>query len=174
MARAADTLVGRSTELAAVDSALAGLERGCFAALELAGEPGIGKTALLDELAARADARGRLVLAGRAAELERDLPFWTFADALDDYVHGLDPRGLAELSEEERAELAHVLPSLPGRPPHSRPTIASARTARCGGCWSCWRRPSRSCSCSTTSTGRTRARSSCSARCCAGRRPRRS
>ena len=61
--------------------------------LELAGEPGIGKTRLLGELGARADRRGQLVLAGSASELERELPFWIFVDALDDYVHGLDPAG---------------------------------------------------------------------------------
>ena len=44
MARAADTIVGRSAELAAIDGALAELERRRFVALELAGEPGIGKT----------------------------------------------------------------------------------------------------------------------------------
>ena len=43
--------------------------------LELGGEPGIGKTRLLDELRALAHRRGHLVLSGRAAEFEGELPF---------------------------------------------------------------------------------------------------
>ena len=76
------------------------------------GEPGIGKTRLLAELAARADARGQLVLSGSASELERDLPFWVFVDALDEYAEGLDPRRLEQLDATARTELAHVFPSL--------------------------------------------------------------
>lgn len=40
--------------------------------------PGIGKTRMLRELAARAEASGHLVLAGAASELERDVPFSVF------------------------------------------------------------------------------------------------
>jgi predicted ATPase len=112
VAQPAEQLVGRAAELGSLDDALAQLERRRFVALELVGEPGIGKTSLLAELGARADARGQLVLSGAAAELERDLPFWIFVDALDDYVHALEPRRLGALSEDVLAELAQVLPSL--------------------------------------------------------------
>src|SRR5689334_17564022 len=84
MAQPAEQLVGRAAELGVIEGALAGLERRSFGALELAGEPGIGKTRLLAELAARADAKGHLVLSGSASELERELPFWVFVDALDE------------------------------------------------------------------------------------------
>jgi uncharacterized integral membrane protein len=70
-------LVGRARELASLDQALADMEQGPPVALELGGEPGIGKTRLLAELAARAESRGHLVLAGSASELERDLPLIT-------------------------------------------------------------------------------------------------
>ena len=94
------------------DDVLVELDRGRSAALALMGEPGIGKTRLLTELAARADARGHLVLGGAASELERDLPFWVFVDALDEYVEGLPPRRLEALDEDIRSELAQVFPSL--------------------------------------------------------------
>lgn len=81
--------------------------------MELEGEPGIGKTRLLAELAARADDRGHLVLTGSASELERELPFWVFVDALDDYVRGLPPVVLERLPAEE---LARVLPPAGGVP----------------------------------------------------------
>jgi predicted ATPase len=80
----------------------------------VAGEPGIGKTRLLSELGARADRLGHVVLRGSASELEGDLPFWVFVEALDEYVHGLEPRRLAALDDDDRAQLRHVLPSLRG------------------------------------------------------------
>jgi ATP/maltotriose-dependent transcriptional regulator MalT len=108
----ADDLVGRAETCGVFDDVLAELDRGRSAALVLVGEPGIGKTRLLTELAARADARGHLVLGGSASELERDLPFWVFVDALDEYVQGLSPRRLEALDDDVRSELAHVFPSL--------------------------------------------------------------
>jgi len=112
MAVHTEHLVGRAEEIRSLDRVLAKLDRGSSAAIELIGEPGIGKTRLLAELAARADARGHLVLAGSASELERDLPFSVFVDALDDYVRGVDPSRLAALDEDVRTELPHVFPSL--------------------------------------------------------------
>jgi ATP/maltotriose-dependent transcriptional regulator MalT len=108
----ANQLVGRAEELGALGRVLSELDLGRAAAIELVGEPGIGKTRLLEELAARAEKRGHLVLSGSAAELERDLPFSVFVDALDEYVEGLDARRLAALDDHVQAELAHVFPSL--------------------------------------------------------------
>src|SRR5918997_2654629 len=107
-----EDLVGRAETCGVFDDVLAGLDRGLSAALALVGEPGIGKTRLLAELAGRADARGVTVLGGSASELERDLPFWVFVDALDEYLAGVDPKVVASLPAEVRAELAHVMPSL--------------------------------------------------------------
>src|SRR5215213_8964420 len=112
MPHPAPRLVGRPVELGAFDQILVELEQGRSAAVELVGEAGIGKTRLLAELGRLADARGQLVLSGSASELERDLPFWVFVDALDEYAEGLDPRRLEHLDGQTRAELAHVFPSL--------------------------------------------------------------
>jgi len=112
MAQPAEKLVGRTVELSAIDGALAALERRSFGALELAGEPGIGKTRLLRELASRADRDGHLVLSGSASEFERELPFWVFVDALDEYLEALEPRRRNALDEELLADLGGVFPSL--------------------------------------------------------------
>ena len=104
--------VGRANELGSLEPILDQLDRGCSAAIEVAGEPGIGKTRLLRELAARAAVRGHLVLSGAASEFENDLPFSVFVDALDEYVAGLEPDRLAVLDHAVQAELAHVFPSL--------------------------------------------------------------
>jgi len=111
MADVVDQLVGRPAELDGFDQILGELDRGDSAAIALVGEPGIGKTRLLAELARRADARGQLVLAGSATELERELPFHVFVDALDDYVRGLPPSALADVSEDAHGELGQILPS---------------------------------------------------------------
>jgi ATP/maltotriose-dependent transcriptional regulator MalT len=108
----AEHLVGRAEELLEIDQGLARLDQGESAALEVRGEPGIGKTRLLAEVAARADAQGQLVLSGSASELERDLPFWLFVDALDEYVQGLKPPRLDALDDDVRSELGTVFPSL--------------------------------------------------------------
>ena len=72
------------------------------------GEPGIGKSRLLGELRARAEAHGDVVLAGAGAEFERDRPYGIWVDALDAYA--------ASQAIEDR-DLAGVLPSIGGDAP---------------------------------------------------------
>src|SRR5579862_1615629 len=105
-------LVGRAEELGSLDRVRAELDLGRSAAVLLVGEAGIGKTRLLTEFGARADAEGALVLSGAASELERDLPFSLFVDALDEYVRGVAPELIAPLEDDVRTELAHVFPAL--------------------------------------------------------------
>jgi ATP/maltotriose-dependent transcriptional regulator MalT len=118
----ANPFIGRTAELSSLEAALGELDHGRPVAVELVGAAGIGKTRLLAELAARADGRGHLVLTGSASELEQDLPFWVFVDALDEYVEGLEPRKLERLGEDLRAELGQVLPSM--HVPDARPAPA--------------------------------------------------
>jgi DNA-binding NarL/FixJ family response regulator len=111
--RAPEPLVGRAAELEQLDQALLELDDGRPAAVEILGEPGIGKSRLLGELARRAEQRGHVALAGRASELEQDLPFWVFVDALDEYLQALEPGRLELLDDDVRAELALLFPSVP-------------------------------------------------------------
>jgi ATP/maltotriose-dependent transcriptional regulator MalT len=103
-------LVGREPELSTLAGRLAALRDGKPAILGLAGEPGIGKSRLLGELGDRAARDGVLVLAGRAAELERDLPFSLLVDALDVQVAAHARAGL-DLDSDAVAELGRVLPA---------------------------------------------------------------
>jgi predicted ATP-dependent serine protease len=66
-------LVDRRTERSALDSLIASARGGMGSALVFRGEPGIGKTALL-EYATQA-AQGLGVLRTTGNEAERDLPF---------------------------------------------------------------------------------------------------
>ncbi len=106
--------VGRGPELAAIDAALSRLATGTGGALAVSGEPGIGKTRLLAEAGARAEARGCLVLEGQATELERDFPFGVVVDALDTQLAALAAPHLRGLSGEQRRLLAAVFPALAG------------------------------------------------------------
>jgi DNA-binding CsgD family transcriptional regulator len=112
MSALAAHFVGRRPELLLLDAALDELDGRRARAIEIVGAAGIGKTRLLAELAERADTRGHIVLGGAGADLERDLPFWVFVDALDEYLAGVEPRRLANLDEDVRVELAQIFPSL--------------------------------------------------------------
>lgn len=105
-------LVGRRAELARLDRLIGDLGEGRGAALLVRGEAGIGKTALLDALRARAEAAGALVLAARGVESEAQLAF----SALTDLLGPLDGH-LGRLPEPQAAALAAALalgPPVPG------------------------------------------------------------
>src|SRR3954471_5359180 len=99
-----------------MEGALRRRDRQAGAPLAFSGEPGIGKTRLLRELRARAQARGFLWLARRAAELERALPFGVWVDALAEHSEGLGPERLERLVGDHVGELAAVMPGLGGAP----------------------------------------------------------
>jgi DNA-binding CsgD family transcriptional regulator len=71
-------LLGREPETSRIDDLLEGAREGRSGALVLSGEPGIGKTALLEYAAGRAE--GMTVLAARGIESEAELPFVALAD----------------------------------------------------------------------------------------------
>jgi DNA-binding CsgD family transcriptional regulator len=103
--------IGRRQELAALDEALDSLRAPRPRWVVVSGEPGIGKTRLLSELAERAAARRHPAFVGRGVELESELPFAIWVDALDDHVAGLGERRLEALIGDRVGELARVLPS---------------------------------------------------------------
>lgn len=73
-------LVGRGNELELVDRLLADAADGSGGALLLTGEPGIGKTALVQESGARARESGMSVTAAVGIESEARLPFAALID----------------------------------------------------------------------------------------------
>jgi DNA-binding CsgD family transcriptional regulator len=107
-------VVGRARELAEIERALDRVASGASWALQLCGEAGIGKSHLLAEACRRAEGRGFLVLDGRAAEFEQDMPFGVIIDALNDHVGRVGPAVLRALDAETLGELAWILPSLSG------------------------------------------------------------
>mgnify|MGYP000505799013 CR=1 FL=1 len=100
-------LVGRTGEQAAIVQAFAPIDEGEGAVLALVGDAGIGKSALLQEVAAQAAERDLLLLGGRAAEHEADVPFGLVVAALDDHAGSMHARRL----ESVGVDLAAVLPA---------------------------------------------------------------
>lgn len=75
-------LIGREREKLVIERALAAAGPDAQAMLLFVGEPGIGKSRLLDHLAQRAAAAGRRVLRGRCYEAEMVRPYGVWIDAL--------------------------------------------------------------------------------------------
>jgi hypothetical protein len=74
--------VGRTAELARLESAIVGAAAGRGALVRVVGEPGIGKTRLADEIAARAGERGMRVAWGRAWEAGGAPAYWPWTQIL--------------------------------------------------------------------------------------------
>ena len=104
--RQRDSLVGRARELDVLEQVLDTLEGDPHRAIELVGEPGIGKTRLLSELASGAERRGHLVLSGSASELERELPFSVFVVLIASSVSRLSGHNCPPSSLYARAQAA--------------------------------------------------------------------
>ena len=83
-----DVLVERMAELSAFDQLVAGLQAGQGGLAWIGGEPGVGKSALVDVVAARAGGAGCVVLRGAGEALMEAFPLRLMADCL-----GLSGRG---------------------------------------------------------------------------------
>jgi DNA-binding SARP family transcriptional activator len=83
---AAGGFVGRVTELAVLLGALADAEQGHGRLCLVSGEPGIGKSRLVEEVAAQARARGARVLVGRCWEAGGAPAYWPWLQALHDLL----------------------------------------------------------------------------------------
>ncbi|HSZ29479.1 MAG TPA: ATP-binding protein, partial [Pseudonocardiaceae bacterium] len=103
--RSAKPFVGRDRELDRLRHSLNWSDGQRGRIVQVTGDPGIGKTRLLGEFATLAQAAGLTILWGQATELECDVPFGVFINALDDHVSSLPPRRLAGLGAEHLALL---------------------------------------------------------------------
>jgi DNA-binding CsgD family transcriptional regulator len=123
--------VGRDTELAALTADLQAAVAGRGGVVLLAGEPGIGKTRLAEELAALATARGALVLWGRCWEGEGAPAFWPWVQVVRAYIQTADPAALRQDMGAGAADIAQVVPlvreRLPGLP---APLLVEPEAAR--------------------------------------------
>jgi DNA-binding SARP family transcriptional activator len=104
--------VGRSGELQTLLGALRDARAGRGAVLLIAGEPGIGKSRLADEVAARARDDGMQVLRGRCWEAGGASAYWPWVQILRAYMRSVEPDELRAHTGGGASELAQLLPEL--------------------------------------------------------------
>ncbi len=106
--------VGRAGELAALTADLDAAVGGRGGVVLVAGEPGIGKTRLAEELAARATARGAVVLWGRCWEGAGAPSFWPWVQVVRGYVQvqAGDPASLRHDLGSGAADIAQLVPAV--------------------------------------------------------------
>jgi class 3 adenylate cyclase len=108
----AGPLVGREAEMARLRSALEAVEGGTGRLVLLAGEPGIGKTRLAQEVTLAACDGGFLVATGRCYEPKETVAYYPFLEALTTAYASAPASVRAELPRRW-AEVARLLPDQP-------------------------------------------------------------
>ena len=108
---AAAPFIGREKEMAELQRRLHAAIAGECEFVVLAGEPGIGKSRLVDELKSLARARKIRVLAGRFVEHDRAFAHQGFCELIQDYFRSKDT-GLSESSRPDFSDLAGDLLAL--------------------------------------------------------------
>lgn len=116
-ARSDGRLVGRVLELEELEALwLQAGRRESGRVVLLTGEPGIGKTRLVAEVARRAHEAGAFVLAGRSPE-EALVPYQPFVEALRHYFLTVSTRALRSSARDYGSELIRLVPELRRRAP---------------------------------------------------------
>jgi len=113
-------LIGREPELKRIEQILTAVRGGRAAALIVTGEPGVGKTALLDACAARAD--GFCTLRTRGVETEAELPFAALVELLEPLADRIE-----RLAEAQASALRGALAL--ARPTDGEAAVAAATLA---------------------------------------------
>ena len=104
--------VGRDRELADLAELLDQSAAGRGRLVLVGGEPGIGKSRLVDELADRARERGLLVLWGRGWEEAGAPPYWPWVQALRAYFRSAAPDDARRHLGSGATDVAQMLPEL--------------------------------------------------------------
>ncbi len=105
-------LIGRATELARLRCVLTEARTGRGRTLFLSGEGGVGKTRLLLEAAAQAEADEWRVVIGRSYAVETGIPYALFSDAFLLLLQSLDSGTLNVLSRGHGDELGILFPAM--------------------------------------------------------------
>jgi DNA-binding CsgD family transcriptional regulator/Arc/MetJ-type ribon-helix-helix transcriptional regulator len=112
---ATQTLIARATELAALRTAVDRASSGDATTVLVAGEAGVGKSRLVEELMRTARDDGALVLLGRCVDVgDGELAYAPIAGALRSLSAHVDGTELDVALGPGRAELARLVPDLAG------------------------------------------------------------
>ena len=138
---ASDTapFVGRSNEYGLLIGLIARLTAGAGHTVLIEGEPGIGKSRLMREVARYAEAQGLPTLATNCYEIERAMPYQPVIDLVTRALDRVSAAALRNLAPVSLAELAALVPEVgerfPGLPQLSNdfPEARQARLSRAVG-----------------------------------------
>ncbi|MCI0437612.1 MAG: AAA family ATPase [Chloroflexi bacterium] len=119
-----NAFVGREQEFAALSAALDDALSGQGRLVMLAGEPGIGKTRIAQELAAIAKARGFQALWGHCYEGEGAPPYWPWVQVIRSYADDSDAETLRLEMGSGAAAIAQIVPRVAERLPDMKPLPA--------------------------------------------------
>jgi AAA ATPase domain len=136
--RVTTSFVGREAELATLAADLDATADGRGGVVLVAGEPGIGKTRLAEELAAQATTRGALVLWGRCWEGEGAPAFWPWIQIVRGYVETADPAALRQDMGAGAADIAQWFPPSASACLSCRRRHRSSRRRPGSGCSTAW------------------------------------
>jgi eukaryotic-like serine/threonine-protein kinase len=114
---AGGVFVGRDRELDELKDVLEPALAGRGGAILVEGEPGIGKSRLVEELVTYARVRGAQTLSAACHEADGMPAYWPFARAIRGYIREADPVGLAWQLGSDGPELARLVPELRERVP---------------------------------------------------------
>lgn len=104
--------VGREREVQEIGAALAGAQGGRGGLYLISGEPGVGKTRLVERVAADATARGFHVLWGRCWESGGAPAYWPWVQVLRAALRGRDPAELVRTAGRVVGHLGQLVPEL--------------------------------------------------------------
>ncbi|MDQ7906062.1 BTAD domain-containing putative transcriptional regulator [Phytohabitans sp. ZYX-F-186] len=113
---AADALVGRAEELGVLRQAVASAFAGGTGLVVIEGEPGVGKTRLLEEAAAGAGRRGALVVWGRCLEGDGTPSMWPWVQAVGAILGGLPAPAREQWHASELGRLVGSHGGVPATP----------------------------------------------------------
>jgi class 3 adenylate cyclase len=103
--------VGRAAQLKRLSAKLEQVFNGQGSIVMLRGEPGIGKSRLLEEFSDLAKQHGALTIRGACYDGEWQAPYGPFAEAIMEYARG-DRAGLATLLGKRASIIARLAPGL--------------------------------------------------------------
>ena len=104
--------VGRTTQLQRLSAKLDEASNGRGSIAMLRGEPGIGKTRIIEEFSDLAKQRGAVVLRGACYDGEWQAPYGPFGEAIVDYARHTDRTEFAAVLGQRASIVARIAPAL--------------------------------------------------------------
>lgn len=105
-------LLGRDRELHTLLAAITDARSGRGGLVLIGGEPGIGKTRLADEAAARARDQGVIILWGKCWEAGGAPAYWPWVQAMRSYIRGIDLTRIRVEMGSSAQDIVQVLPEI--------------------------------------------------------------